>query len=719
MNIQFRFIKSKIGRRIFSMFALCALLPIALLGAISYFQVSEQLQNQNYDRLQKEAKSHGLAIFERLNFLESDLQIIGVARINQIQAGALKNESLGEGAISNRFKAISILNSRGEVIPVQGSVDLNYRKPTPPQEDHMKAGNTLLWVLEDTGTKPRMLMLQPLPSADPAGGYLVGEIALDYLWGENIGNRLSPLTDVFILGPSKEFLYSTVDNPAPFVSRITNRISKEFSGFFEVRDEQEDYSLVYRMLFMQPKFLMEGFMVVLRQPQSFILQPLMTFRITFWAVVITSFLVVLWLSIVYIRRRLIPLDALKEGMLRISKKDFQRSVILNSGDEFEELASHFNQMTTQLDHQFKTILARAEIDRSILSSMKMEEIIEVTLKGMQSIFMDDSIAISLIPSVDNNESKTYAISMNDEKVRQIQVSYNNRDIEILKTIQRHRVYRQGEEMPDFLSRFKGLNHQRFLVLPVILNEKPAAAIALARQSSAEYKEENIAQARQMADQVAVALSNSMLLEELNSLGWGTLMAFGRAVDAKSPWTAGHSERVSMMAVRIGRRLGLNDRKLDMLERAGLLHDIGKIGVPAYILDKPGKLTAEEMNVIKKHPVIGARILEPIKVFLPIIPMILQHHEQFEGNGYPNGLSGTKIDLCARILSIADVFDALISDRPYRTAMPLEKAMNIMVDESGRMFDPEVLEAFLDIVESKKDLLVPQDLFIENHVQLGP
>ncbi|MBU4002235.1 MAG: HD domain-containing protein [Proteobacteria bacterium] len=701
------------------MFALCALLPIALLGAISYFQVSEQLQSQCYDRLQKEAKAHGLAIYERLNFLENELNLIGAAQASQAREGASRDKAAEGVILPTRFKAISLMNSSWEMASIQGSVHLNNRKPTGIEEDHMKSGNTVLWVLEEAEARPRIFMLQALPDSNIQAGYLIAEVATDYLWGENIGNSVSPLTDIFILGPSKALLFSSVADSEPFLSGIMDRISIKSSGFFDVEDHKEKYFLAYRMLFTQPKFLLEGFTVVLRQPKSFILQPMITFKLTFPAVVIASFLVVLWLSIAYIRRSLIPLDALKEGMLRVSKKDFQRSVILNSGDEFEELASHFNQMTTQLDRQFKTILARAEIDRSILSSLKMEEIIEVTLRGMQGIFMDDSIAISLIPPVDNNESKTYAISMNDEKVRQIPVSYNSRDIEILKTIQRHRVYRQGEEMPDFLSRFKGLNHQRVLVLPVILNEKPVAAIALARQSSAEYKEENIAQARQMADHVAVALSNSMLLEELNSLGWGTLMAFGRAVDAKSPWTAGHSERVSMMAVKIGRRLGLNDRKLDMLERAGLLHDIGKIGVPAFILDKPGKLTVEEMNIIKKHPVIGARILEPIKVFSPIIPMILQHHEQFEGNGYPEGISGTKIDLCARILSIADVFDALISARPYRTAMPLEKAMNIMVEESGKMFDPEVLEAFFDIVEPNKDLLVPQGLFIENHIQLGP
>lgn len=428
---------------------------------------------------------------------------------------------------------------------------------------------------------------------------------------------------------------------------------------------------------------------------------------------------VLWLSIVYIRKSLVPLDSLKEGILRVARKDFQRSVVLDSGDEFEELASHFNEMTGQLDRQFKAMLTRAEIDRSILSSMNMEEIIETTLKGMQGIFVNDSIAISLMNPMKNNGSKTYGILKNHEKVHQISVCYSARDIEILKTNKNHVVYHPGEALPDFLASFQDSTHRRFLVLPEIFNEKPSAAIILSRQGSAEYQEENIARARQMADQVAAALSNSMLVEDLNSVGWGTLMAFGRAVDAKSPWTAGHSERVAKLAVQIGRRLELSDKKLDMLERAGLLHDIGKIGIPAYILDKPGKLGEEEMNVIKKHPVIGARILEPIQVFSPIIPMILQHHEQFQGKGYPDGISGTRIDLCARILSVADVFDALTSNRTYRKAMPLDKAMSIMEEESGRMFDPEILNAFFDVLEWKNNLPVPGNVFLENRVHAVP
>ena len=155
----------------------------------------------------------------------------------------------------------------------------------------------------------------------------------------------------------------------------------------------------------------------------------------------------------------------------------------------------------------------------------------------------------------------------------------------------------------------------------------------------------------MADQVAVALYNSRLMEQLNRLNWGTLKALARAVDAKSSWTAGHSERVARLALKLADTLVLGPRERENLHRAALLHDIGKLGIPAAILDKPGKLSEKEYETTKTHPQMGARILEPIEEYAAIIPMVLQHHEHFDGKGYPGGLSGNCIHLGARILGL--------------------------------------------------------------------
>jgi putative nucleotidyltransferase with HDIG domain len=202
-------------------------------------------------------------------------------------------------------------------------------------------------------------------------------------------------------------------------------------------------------------------------------------------------------------------------------------------------------------------------------------------------------------------------------------------------------------------------------------------------------------------QIAVALSNSKLIEELDELNWGTLEALARTVDAKSPWTAGHSQRVTKMSLEIARALGLSQPEMQVLHRAALLHDIGKIGIPASILDKPAKLDDEEYRLIKEHPRMGARILEPVRAYFEILPLVLQHHERFDGQGYPNGLSGDAISLGARILAVADVYDALVSDRPYRSGWTQHRAIELISQEAGRQFDPLVVEVFLKVLTQKR------------------
>ena len=190
-------------------------------------------------------------------------------------------------------------------------------------------------------------------------------------------------------------------------------------------------------------------------------------------------------------------------------------------------------------------------------------------------------------------------------------------------------------------------------------------------------------------------------KKLDRLNWGTLNALARAIDAKSHWTAGHSERVTRLALEIGQRLGLASEALDILHRAGLLHDIGKIATPAEILDKPDRLTEEERHIICQHPEKGERILEPIEDFAPIVPIAMQHHERYDGKGYPSGLAGTQITLGARILAVADVYDAVTSERPYRNGMSVEKATSIIKAGSGTQFDPKVVEVFLEIMKEKR------------------
>ena len=181
--------------------------------------------------------------------------------------------------------------------------------------------------------------------------------------------------------------------------------------------------------------------------------------------------------------------------------------------------------------------------------------------------------------------------------------------------------------------------------------------------------------------------------ELQDLHVGTIRALARAIDASSHWTRGHSERVAQLSVAIAGVMGHPQEDLDLIYRGGLLHDVGKIGVPGHVLDKDGKLTDEEFELIKAHPVIGTRILEPVTQLGPLLPMVRSHHERVDGQGYPDGLTGEQMHPFARIMAVADVWDAITSDRPYRDAMPFDRAWEIITLGAGTHFDPPAVAAF--------------------------
>jgi putative nucleotidyltransferase with HDIG domain len=182
-------------------------------------------------------------------------------------------------------------------------------------------------------------------------------------------------------------------------------------------------------------------------------------------------------------------------------------------------------------------------------------------------------------------------------------------------------------------------------------------------------------------------------EELEAFSLGTLEALARTIDAKSPWTAGHSSRVTELAVALASELALDEDVVMDLRRGGLVHDIGKLATPVYILDKPGPLTPDEERVLREHPTQGVHILEPVPAFRRLLPIVEQHHERWDGTGYPAGRAGTGIALTARVLAVADVFDAMRSDRPYRAGLPFDDVRAAILAGAGTHFDPAVVEAF--------------------------
>ncbi|EOC99659.1 HD-GYP domain-containing protein [Caldisalinibacter kiritimatiensis] len=186
----------------------------------------------------------------------------------------------------------------------------------------------------------------------------------------------------------------------------------------------------------------------------------------------------------------------------------------------------------------------------------------------------------------------------------------------------------------------------------------------------------------------------------------TIHALTKTIEAKDSYTSGHACRVAEYSVKLAKALNLSDRKIENIKTAALLHDIGKIGIDDEILKKPGKLTDVEYNMIKQHPVIGSDILKDVDFLDEVAKIIKYHHERYDGRGYPEGLKADKIPLEAAILSIADVYDAMTTDRPYRGALTKEKAIKEIKENSGTQFHPKLTDAFIKIIrqEISKELL---------------
>ncbi len=193
------------------------------------------------------------------------------------------------------------------------------------------------------------------------------------------------------------------------------------------------------------------------------------------------------------------------------------------------------------------------------------------------------------------------------------------------------------------------------------------------------------------------MRNKKLVKDLQEMFYGSINALVKAIDARDRYTHNHSQHVMMVTMEIAKHLGFTDGNLEDIYLAALVHDIGKIGVPEDILNKPSKLTKEEFEIIKLHPVIGADILKPVSQFEKIRIYMKHHHEKMDGTGYPDGLKGDEIPYPSRIIAVADVFDALITDRPYRKAMKLDKAIEEIKRISGSHLDPKVTKIFLKII----------------------
>ncbi len=247
------------------------------------------------------------------------------------------------------------------------------------------------------------------------------------------------------------------------------------------------------------------------------------------------------------------------------------------------------------------------------------------------------------------------------------------------------------------SDLKDLFRDPIIIMPLIVKEKFKGFISVTRgKTDSGLSQEDINLFFNLASQTAVAIENAKLNEDIEKTYFETITALALAVDAKDKYSRGHLDRVAQHCVQIGKKLGMDDQELKVLKEAARLHDIGKIGIPDEVLQKGGSLTDQEWILMRAHPEIGESIIKPIRSLSHLCDIIRHHHEKLDGSGYPDGLKGDQISPLVRITTIADIFDALTTDRPYRGKMSNEQAINELRRMNNKI-DQDIVEVFAEIL----------------------
>jgi len=262
-----------------------------------------------------------------------------------------------------------------------------------------------------------------------------------------------------------------------------------------------------------------------------------------------------------------------------------------------------------------------------------------------------------------------------------------------------RFFKGADEKSRFVTR-------NIIAVPLIARGVVIGVVeVLNRMGGGTFNDADLKLLQALAHQSAVAIQNAQLFHDLQESFLSTVQALAQAVDAKDSYTAGHSSRVTQYSVLIAEELGLDAETVRKVRLAGLLHDVGKIGIRDSVLGKPGQLNDEEFAVMKSHPAVGGTILKPVAQLADVVPGVVSHHERFDGRGYPGGLKGEDIPLLGRIIGVADAFDAMTSDRVYRPRLPDETALAELRKHSGGQFDSRMVKAFLSLYD--KGLIITE------------
>ena len=638
--------RSRVGRRLLALFIACALLPVAALALWSHRQVRAALVERATGRLDVAAKEQAVSVVDR------GLGIVDLLRALDA-AGA-------------RFPG---LDSTRQPRTWHGS---GWTGPvlSPDQERHLALGRPLLLLDSATPGVVRFVHAEPGDGA----GWRWGEVPLARLLGFSAGEETDPILCVLSTSDRRVLQCSAGAEPAIADGALSA--------------PSHDWLVARHAVFLRYEFSAPDLEVVTLRSRDEVVAAAGDMGSLFALVAALSMLLVFFTSHQQIRRITAPLDRLTAATERMRHGERAVQVPEHGSDELAVLGRSFNTMSTAIDRQVRAMAALDEVDRAALDAGDRERVSLAALSSVAALAPVREALVIIPAERDNDDTIIVRAGHSVGRVAMPAAMCPIRSGRSFSSVE------CGSRMA--LLGVSGAQDLHWLMVPLRHSARVEGVMAVGLAVTADPASEQTHFIHQVSDRLAMALSNRRLLDELDAFSLGTLTAFARAVDANSPWTAGHSERVTNTAVALGEHLGVTPRELDLLRRGGLLHDIGKIGVPTAILDKPGRLTEEETLAMQLHPVIGHDILSPIPAMHDVLPMVRHHHERMDGKGYPDGLVGEAIPVLARVLAVADVFDALVSDRPYRPGLTPSEALRVMSAMSGPHLDPAFFRAFLAV-----------------------
>jgi len=406
------------------------------------------------------------------------------------------------------------------------------------------------------------------------------------------------------------------------------------------------------------------------------------------------------------------LNALRGGAERIAAGDYSHHIAGESRNELGVVTREFNRMADKVS---AFIAEREEKTKAQITQLNFLEGMSQTLTQALSIpdilshfthSLTESMGVTCACVALLDEDKKSLAVCASHPVRLMPGAVDPGQVcskadcpnlwQIMES-RKHQLIKDFDSLSDPERKlFHAHDAKAVLCVPITGKKDVLGVVILGESRSSEREPINKAKIKfgyAMVSQAAAAIENGKLRDHLLEQAKEAVLAMAEAVDKKSPWTAGHSKRVTEFALAIAEALHWTAEQLDEFRLTGLLHDIGKIGTPGTILNKEGKLTEDEYAVIKKHPDDGAHIISRMKQLRGLIPGIRHHHEWYNGMGYPDGLKGEEIPLAARILAVADAYDAMTADRPYRKGLSRTEALERLRNAAGEQFDPDIVEIF--------------------------